>query len=322
MVNEIYTVVNENSWNLFVPLYIFFKGLSVGVFIISALYTVFGMKALRPLAFPSAAASVIFLALVPVFLLLDLGQPGRFWHLLVPWYFNPTSAIAWGAWLLLAYPVALLWYVYKLYKARAILSTPSAPEAFEVAATAEAGFGGHDVGLRKAGLVTLPLAVAADAYTGFLLGVVKADVLWNSALLPGYFLASAIVSGAAVAVLIYVFGPGKGAEKPGDGILNSLSKLMAGVLFIELFFALSQWLILSMAGQQGSLALKLLFGDPLYILGEIIAGMILPLLILLIPRFQSNRAWITASSILVLLGGFLMRYTLIFTGLLASRLVG
>ncbi|MCL5046076.1 MAG: polysulfide reductase NrfD [Actinobacteria bacterium] len=322
MVNEIYTVVNENSWNVFIPLYIFFKGLSVGVFIISALYTVFGMKALRPLAFPSAVASVIFLTLVPVLLVLDLGQPGRFWHLLVPWYFNPTSAISWGAWLLLAYPVALLRYTYKLYQAKAILSTPSSPEPFEAAATAEPGLGGVDAGLKRVGLITLPLAVAADVYTGFLLGVVKANVLWNSALLPGYFLASAIVSGAAVATLISVFGPGKGAEKPGDGILTTLRTMMAGVLFIELFFVLSQWLVLSMAGQQGSLALKLLFGDPLYILGEIIAGMLLPLAILLIPRFQNNRTWIAASAILVLLGGFLMRYTLIFTGLLASRLVG
>lgn len=335
MVNEVYTVVNKTSWELFIPLYIFFKGLSVGAFIISALYTVLGVKALKPLALPSAIASAIFLALVPVLLLLDLGQPGRFWYLLV--YFNPTSAISWGTWFLLAYPIALLWYVSKVYKAKAILSAPTSPAAVEAAAIADSGsatgdrgFGGADAGLKLAGLLTLPLAVAADVYTGFLLGVVKGVDLWNGALLPGLFLASAVVSGAAIAALIYAFGFAKGTGKeagnaggtPGGGLLNTLSALMLGLLFIEGFFVVSQWLVLGMAGRQGSLGLKLLFGDPLYIWGEIVAGLVIPLAILLVPRLRTDRAWVAASSILVLLGGFLMRYTLIFTGLLASRLVG
>lgn len=321
--NEIYTVVNPTSWNAFIPLYIFLKGLSVGAFIVSALYTVFGFKSFRSLAWPSAVASVVFLALVPIMLFADLGQPGRFWHLLVPWYFNFTSPMSWGSWLLVLYPIVLLRYTYLLYKARPALPAPASAAAKEMAATLAHGPAASENTIKLTGLVVLPVAVATDVYTGFLLGVIKANALWNSALLPINFLVSAILSGAAAVVLMYLLGLARAKQdKLDSNLLGLLGQMMLVLIAVEIFFVISQWLVLGMGGQQAGLVLKLLLSDPLYILGEVVAGLVIPLLILLSSRARSNTTWLTVGSLLVLAGSFLMRYTLIFKGLEASRLVG
>ena len=320
-----YRVVNPPAWNVFVPLYIFFKGLSVGAFVISVLSTVFGVKSLKPLAWPAAAASVVSLALVPVMLLADLGQPGRIWHLYVPAYFNPSSPLAWGSWLLVIYPILLLWYTYLTYQARSSLMAPADRvdlAASEAAAARESGMPAGGDALRVAGMAVLPVAVAADSYTGFLLGVVKGNALWNSALLPAYLLASAVLSGAALIAVLYVVGFGCGRLGPGSPVLSTLGRIMLGAIAVELFFAISQWIVLGMASTQGRLALKLLFADPLYLWGEVIAGLIVPLVILISPKARENATGITAAAILAIIGSFLMRYTLIFVGLQAARLIG
>ena len=111
----LYNVPHEIPWKIYIPLYFYFTGLSAGSFILSTLSTVFGIKRFKPMALPAAIISFALLLLAPACLILDLHQPTRFWHTLVPEYFNRTSALSFGSWLLTLYPIANLVYIYFIF---------------------------------------------------------------------------------------------------------------------------------------------------------------------------------------------------------------
>ncbi len=99
----------------------------------------FGIKRFKPMALPAAIISFVLLLLAPACLILDLHQPLRFWHTLVPEYFNKTSALSYGSWLLSAYPIANLVYIYFIFikndRVTKILGTITVPLAIFVQLT-------------------------------------------------------------------------------------------------------------------------------------------------------------------------------------------
>ncbi len=303
--NVLIQSVNPSPWKVLIPLYFYFTGLSAGSFILSSLSTVFGMKKFKPLALPSAIAAIVLLVLAPTTLILDLGQPLRFLNVLNPANFNATSPISYGSWLLTLYPIATLIYIWIMVK----------PEAADGVIASR-----RDRNLKIMGVITIPLALSVHAYTGFVFGVVKAKALWNTALMPGYFLTSAILSGIGLLVIVYLILSARKKEKPDPQLLKSLANMMIGVIVLDLFWVISMWLVMGMGTEAARLAINLELHDPLYLFGEIVAGMILPLLILLQPRLRSRPGWLAAVAVLVLFGVFVMRYTLVFTGIEASTL--
>lgn len=305
---EIYVAVNANPWNALVPLYIFFKGLSVGALCISALYTVFKSERFKSLAYPSSIVSLLAFIPVPLLLLGDLHQPLRFWRLFTT--FNPTSAISWGSWLLILYPLCLIWYIARLGSNQGF----SVPFLKGLQESASASQSGNGTGIRGVAALTLSLALLADLYTAFLLGVVKGKVLWNSALLPGYFLTSAIVTGAALVLLVSL------NKKPEEKTVQTLARIIQGALALEIFFAISQWITLGASGLQGRTALELLWKDPLYLFGDLILGVVVPLVLLHKPTLN-KKGILIVSALLVILGGLLLRFSIVGVGIQAAALV-
>ena len=84
MIDTYYNVFHKDPWDFWIPLYFYFTGLSAGSFVLSSLSTVFGIKQFKQLAFTAGISAVALLLFAPIFLILDLGQPLRFWKVLVP----------------------------------------------------------------------------------------------------------------------------------------------------------------------------------------------------------------------------------------------
>lgn len=319
--NVLIQSVNPSPWKVFIPLYFYFTGLSAGSFILSSLSTVFGIKKFKPLALPSAIAAFILLILAPIMLLADLGQPLRFLNVLNPAYFNPTSPISYGSWLLTLYPIATLIYIWIMVKPGVAAGMgATGGGAAESAATLEGAPSDRDKKLKLMGMITIPLAVSVHAYTGFVFGVVKAKALWNTALMPGYFLTSAILSGIGLLVIVYLIMSVRQKAAPDPALLKSLGNMMLGIIVLDLFWVISMWLVMGMGTEAARIAVNLELHDPLYLIGEIGLGMLLPLVILVQPRLKARPAWLAAASVLVLFGVFVMRYTLVFTGIEATAL--
>ncbi len=285
----LYNVPHEIPWKIYIPFYFYFTGLSAGSFILSTLSTVFGIKRFKPMALPAAIISFALLLLAPACLILDLHQPTRFWHTLVPEYFNNTSALSYGSWLLTAYPIANLVYIYFIFVK-------------------------YDRITKILGTITVPLAIFVHAYTGFAFALVRARAWWHSALMPGYFLTSALLSGIALLVVVAMIMDRYRREKLELDLYRSLRLMMIGILLTDLFWNASFWLTLLVSNADGYASIRFALHEPLYIWGELVAGMLIPLAILLMPRAGERKGWLCLASILIICGVFLMRYSVVFIG--------
>ncbi len=285
----LYNVPHEVPWKIYIPFYFYFTGLSAGSFILSTLSTVFRIKRFKPMALPAAIISFLLLLLAPMCLILDLHQPLRFWHTLVPEYFNNTSALSYGSWLLTAYPIANLIYIYFIFVK-------------------------NDRVTRALGMFTVPLAIFVHAYTGFAFALVRARAWWHSALMPGYFLTSALLSGIALLVVVAMVMDHYRKEKLDPELFESLRVMMIGIILIDLFWMGSFWLTLLVSNADGYASIMFALHDRLYVGGELFFGMLVPLALLIIPWTARDRVFLCLASILIICGVFLMRYSVVFIG--------
>ncbi len=285
----LYNVPHEIPWKVFIPLYFYFTGLSAGSFILSTLSTVFRIKRFKPMALPAAIISFLLLLLAPACLIFDLRQPVRFWHTLVPGYFNSTSALSYGSWLLTVYPIANLIYIYYI-------------------------FVNNDRVTRILGMITVPLAIFVHAYTGFAFALVRARAWWHSALMPGYFLTSALLSGIALLFVVALGMDKYRKEKLEPQLYQSLRVMMIGILLVDLFWNGCFWLTLLVSTADGYASILLAFHEKLYVWGELVSGMLVPLAILILPQTSRDKMWLCLASLLIIGGVFLMRYSVVFIG--------
>lgn len=97
-----------------IALYFYMTGLSAGSFVISVIATIGGRAEFKPIGRLTAVLSPLLLMLAPLNLIYDLEQKPRFWHLFT--YFNPTSPITYGSFLLTLYPMVGVIYAYFPFK--------------------------------------------------------------------------------------------------------------------------------------------------------------------------------------------------------------
>lgn len=222
-ITEILYVGRDPAWAPWAVQYFFLIGLSFA----SLALSLPGVALARP-AWREASRMALLGALVcglaaPVALLSDLAQPGRFLN----FYLHPagSSWMAWGAFFIPFYLGALLLYAWAAL----------APDLR--AASAEGGIlapvrrllgGEARPGLVRAlGWVALVAAALVALYTGVEVMVVKARPLWNTALLPFQFAATAFAGAIGLAIL---FDKLAGDNEPATEAL--LNRLLARTLAI------------------------------------------------------------------------------------------
>ncbi|AGA68482.1 formate-dependent nitrite reductase, membrane component [Desulfitobacterium dichloroeliminans LMG P-21439] len=301
-VNNMYTFMNESNWEALVPLYFFIISISAGSLMIASLSTVFGMKHYDVLVRPAAFTSLIALALAPLFLILDLQQPMRFLYVINPLNFNVHSPMSWGGWLLILYGITLV-----LFAMRFITGSASSQAVAETAATAS----GDNKVLNT---LVFIFALLLSAYPGFELGVIKAKVLWNTELLPVYFITTSLLAGLAILILAVRFTAKK---ELSEKLVSSAKTLAISLIVISLIWIASRSIILATSGLESQLAVQTLWSSGWFVVGELVLGLLAPLALLLFGNVNKNRTVFTVVSVLLLIGVFSMRYSLVFAGLAA-----
>jgi formate-dependent nitrite reductase membrane component NrfD len=92
------------NWTWFILLYFFFAGISGGAFVIGTMLRLWGSPADKAASRLAFLISFPLLLICPIMLTIDLGQPLRFWHMLVdvgtgtPAFkaYSPMSLGVWG----------------------------------------------------------------------------------------------------------------------------------------------------------------------------------------------------------------------------------
>ncbi|MHB0867470.1 MAG: NrfD/PsrC family molybdoenzyme membrane anchor subunit [Thermoleophilia bacterium] len=296
-VNVIYSVEHQLPLIMYIGQYFFFTGLSAGSFVISVIATLLGRKEFKPVGKITALLAPILLVIAPLNLILDLEQPLRFWHLFL--FYNWTSPITYGSFLLTAYPIMGTIYAVMVYTNR-------------------------QTAAKVLGIMGIPLAISVHGYTGFILALAKARSLWNTAAMPTIFLISAMVSGIGLVVIIAAvrwkwFDKEAGEEQRAQDkrLILQLAQFMAYVIMLDLFLILSDILVLLTAHADAYEAgMLILTGNfaPLFVGVEILLGSFIPMILVLGPKMRNSLTAAVVASILVNIGVYAMRFVMVIGG--------
>jgi formate-dependent nitrite reductase membrane component NrfD len=172
---------------------------------------------------------------------------------------------------------------------------------------------------RATSIAVLPLAVSVHAYTGFIFGVVAARGYWHTALMPLYFLMGAIISGFSVllmfCIMLHYYQRWRGTQITVDNNLIQISrKYLASVIAIYPLFVVSHLIMMLYGPEEGYIAAMVALHEPLFLLGDLLMGVVIPLFILYNPRTQKSIPWMFLAAFMALTGVFFARYSVCHIG--------
>jgi Ni/Fe-hydrogenase subunit HybB-like protein len=326
-----YVYPNETDipWTVLIVVYPYLTGLVAGAFTISSLYQVFGFHQLRPVAHFALLVSLCCMVVVPLPLLLHLGQPERAFNAMITPHV--TSAFAVFAYAALFYVILLMvetWFVFRPHIVHEAQRQHGLLSWIYRAAT----LGSYDVSdkamsydrkwLFWLAIIGIPGAHGLHGYVGFVFGSLKSREWWSSDLMPVIFLFSAIISGTALVIVLYVVSC-KLRKVPVDlPCLKVMAYSLWGFMMFTLLLEGVEFASLVYRGREGyDMIMQFVEGPllvPFFIL-QFGIGSVLPLCVItfFIWRGANDRALVvgvTACAVLVLLAVLMMRYNVVIGG--------
>ena len=281
-------------WGPMIAWYLFLAGASAGAFLTSAFVEVKYPESVK-MRVAGRIIAPIFLGIGLVMLMLDaeagLHNPLRFFWLIA----NPGSVMTLGVYFICVFmPVALVSALLEVLK-------KPVPKW-----------------LTWVGIV---FAFAVAAYTGFLLGVVKAFPLWNNAVLPILFVVSALSAGLAATSLVGLLVDRERFEQMW--LIKKSHVILSAIEMVVLFTML---VIVSAGSFEGAASVSSLIAGqyaPAFWGGIVILGLVAPFCIEGYPVFIAKRVETSTTSLVVsligeagvLVGGFLLRLLVILAAL-------
>ena len=279
------------NWEWLIILYFFFGGIAAGAYAIAVLIDFAGSVEDRAVSHIGYLVAFPLVILSGLLLTLDLGQPLRFWHMLVA---SQTGDIMFKWWS----PMSVGSWALLIFGAFTFVSFLGEIGVSGLAHLPARG----PLGVLFGGLGAL-FGLFIAGYTGVLLSTTNQPVWADSQLLGALFLASG--ASTALALLVLVVEQRHG----GVGVLAHLEQADNCVMGIELV------ILVVFLATLGSLSGRFILSawGALLILGVGVLGNVAPLVM---HRFGRAAAVQTASyaALLALAGGFLLRFTIIMGG--------
>jgi predicted membrane protein len=321
-------------WSMMIVLYPYITGLVDGAFIIAALYYLFKVESLKPVARFSLLFALAFLCCATLPLLLHLTRPERNLNMLITP--SPSSAMAGFGYIYavsMGLVIFLVLFVYRpdlvrlrdqssgmmklIYRALTFDSKDLSDRALELdrrIIKVLVGFG-------------IPVAVVLHGYVGFIFGGVKANPSWSTPLMPVIFLFSACVSGISAIVLAYiVIRKFKGRTIDVPCIKTSI-KTLTGFFILAFTFEMLEVFSHSYLKTGYHHMVEGLLNGPLassFWLWQVKIGSLIPLVLLsVLILIHIKDSWYTliagVTSAILLLQVFIMRWNVVIGGQLMSK---
>ncbi len=317
------------EWSIAIVVYPYITGLVAGAFTVSSLYQVFGFQRLKPVAHLALLTSLCFMIFVPLPLLLHLGHPERaLENLLTPHW---TSAMAMFGYFATFYIVLLMvetWFAFRPHivelaqKRKGLLGTAYRVLTLGSYDLSEAALRHDRKWIFWLAIAGIPGAHGLHGYVGFVFGSLKSREWWSSDLMPVVFLFSAIISGVALLIVLYVVSCWLRRIAIDLACLKGLAYTVWGFIMIALVLEGLEFANIVYKGREGVEMIIAYVNGPLllpYFVLQFGIGAILPLLWLsyMIWRGTTGKALITGvtlSACLVLLSVFMMRWNVVIGG--------
>jgi Ni/Fe-hydrogenase subunit HybB-like protein len=325
----------ELQWSILIVLYPFITGLVAGAFILASLERVFKVEAVRPTYRLALLTALAFLLTAPLPLQLHLGHPERSFEMFLTPHFSSAMAMFGFVylWYLMVVLVVEIWLDYRRDIVRLSQSTRGLTRALYRVLTlgsSNVSEGALRVDDRVGFLVTLigiPSAFLLHGYVGFIFGSVKANPWWSTPLMPIVFLFSAIVSGIALVLLVYMLSARLGRRPLDMRCVDTMASYLLYAFVIDFSLEMLDLIQRIYEADESFHTLDFMVQTRLYgsqVIVQILLGTITPILLLgliQVVRLSEavRRRLYVAAGILTLIGIFAMRWNVVIGGQLFSK---
>ncbi|MGB9071257.1 MAG: NrfD/PsrC family molybdoenzyme membrane anchor subunit [Terriglobales bacterium] len=325
----------ELQWSVLIVLYPFLTGLVAGAFILASLERVFQVQEVKPTYRLALLTALSFLLVAPLPLQLHLGHPERSYEM----YLTPhtTSAMAMFGfvylWYLMAVLVLEIWLDYRrdivvlsqsttglkrwIYRLMTLGSTNISKHALEV----------DD---RVGWLITLigiPSAFLLHGYVGFIFGSIKANPWWSSPLMPVVFIFSAMVSGIATVMLLYMLLTWSRGKTIDMRCVDTVARYLCYTFIIDFSLEMLDLIHRIYEADESFRSLDFMVHTKLYvshIVVQIVLGTVVPIVLLAFTQVwrlgeMARKRIYALAGCLTLVGIFAMRWNVVIGGQLFSK---
>ena len=323
------------QWSVLIVLYPYITGLVAGAFILASLVRIFRVHAIEPTYRLALLTALSFLLVAPLPLQLHLGHPERSPEM----YFTPhsTSAMAMFGYVYLWYLMAVLVLeIWLDYRREIVLLSQSSKGLmrliYKVMTLGSSNISERSLAIddRVGWIVTLigiPSAFMLHGYVGFIFGSIKANPWWSSPLMPVVFIFSAMVSGIAAVMLLYMVVTKLRGLHIDVHCVDSIAMYLFYIFIIDFSLEMLDLIHRIYEADESFRSLNFMVHTQLYIphiVIQICLGTLTPIILLGItqvvklPEFVRKRIYAVAGS-LTLVGIFAMRWNVVIGGQLFSK---
>jgi Ni/Fe-hydrogenase subunit HybB-like protein len=323
------------QWSILIVLYPFITGLVAGAFILASLERVFRVEAVKPTYRLALLTALAFLLDAPLPLQLHLGHPERSPEM----YFTPhaTSAMAMFGYVYLWYLMAVLVFEIWLDYRRDIVILSQQSKGLLRAIYKIMTLGSNNISERslriddKVGwivtLIGIPSAFLLHGYVGFIFGSIKANPWWSSPLMPVVFIFSAMVSGVAAVMLLYMITTRLRKLAIDMHCVDTIAMYLFYIFIIDFSLEMLDLIHRIYEADESFRSLDFMVHTRLYIphiVIQILLGTLTPLVLLFLtqvvhfPEAVRKRLYVL-SGCLALIGIFAMRWNVVIGGQLFSK---
>ncbi|MCL4551617.1 MAG: polysulfide reductase NrfD [Bacteroidetes bacterium] len=325
----------ELHWGILIVLYPYLTGLVAGAFILASLVKVFNVKELQPTYRIAMLTALAFLIVAPLPLLGHLGHPEKSYEIfLTP---NTTSAMAmFGfvyAWYLMAVLLLEIWFDYR----RDIILWASKEKGIKKWIHKIVSLFSKDISekaihfdkksVKIVTIIGIPSAFLLHGYVGFIFGSIKANPWWSSVLMPIVFLFSAIVSGIALVLIIYMVVTPLRSKPIQMDCLDKLASYLFYVMIIDFSLEALDFIHRIYESEESIKILSELVSGKLFVslvVIQLLMGMLIPLALIAATKIfkapsELKKMVYFIAAILVEIGIFTTRWNIVIGGQLFSK---
>jgi Ni/Fe-hydrogenase subunit HybB-like protein len=303
----------------------------------ASLVRVFKVRALEPVYRLALLTALAFLLCATLPLLFHLGHPERCYEIMMtPHFSSPMAMFGFVyAWYLMAVLLLELWFDYRrdfvewantqsglrgiIYRAFTLGVTDLSEPALRL----------DDRMGRIISVVGIPSAFLLHGYVGFIFGSIKANPWWGNVLMPIIFILSAVVSGMALCVFVYMFLCWARRITADMRCLDLMTSFLFYALVIDATIEGLDWLHRLYSAEEGIDVLRSLAASKLFytlLIGQACLGTLVPLFLLgsmqlvrrKVAELNRRRVYFSCAA-LILMGVLAMRWNVVIGGQLFSK---
>jgi molybdopterin-containing oxidoreductase family membrane subunit len=210
---------DQVSWGLYISNFTFLVGVAAAAVLLVVPAYLYNFKPIKEIVLFGELLAITAITMCILFILVDMGQPLRVWHILpvVGAMHFPASLLAWDVVVLNGYlainGIIVFYVLYRLSIGKEYSMSVIGPLI----------------------ILSIPWAVSIHTVTAFLYNGLSSRPFWNASILAPRFLASAFCSGPAIMLLLFQIIRKRSAVEIDNRAIFKIAELIAYAMGINLF---------------------------------------------------------------------------------------